>query len=163
MVGLLVAACATQPVLAFEIKPVLAGKVYRSAEPYYIDDYIDVIKAGVTIVIDLENEPGEAKAEIKRWSKIDEDITVYSIPMSGFWAPNKKQMDQLVKIVDNAITLDQVVLVHCKHGEDRTGLVSALILREETKMTKAEGWQYMLDNGFHRLLLGLTWFYWRET
>lgn len=159
----IVASCLQRPAFAFEIKPVIDHKVYRSAEPYLLEEYLDVITTGVTIVIDLENESGEAKRELKRWSQIDEDITFYSVPMSGFFAPSHKQVRDLIKIIDNAITMDQVVLIHCKHGEDRTGLIAALVLREETKMTKREGWKYMIENGFHRMLLGLTWFYWAET
>jgi hypothetical protein len=52
----------------------------------------------------------------------------------------------------------RVMLIHCSHGWDRTGLVSGMVLVLNGDMGKDEVWQYMLDTGFHWEHVGL----WRE-
>jgi len=52
----------------------------------------------------------------------------------------------------------RVMLIHCSHGWDRTGLVSGMVLVLNGDMSKDEAWQYMLATGFHWEHVGL----WRE-
>lgn len=52
----------------------------------------------------------------------------------------------------------RVMLIHCSHGWDRTGLVSGMVLVLNGDMGKDEAWQYMLATGFHWEHVGL----WRE-
>lgn len=51
-----------------------------------------------------------------------------------------------------------VVLIHCSHGWDRTGLVSGMVLVLYGDASKEEAWRYMLATGFHWEHVGL----WRE-
>ena len=52
----------------------------------------------------------------------------------------------------------RVVLIHCSHGWDRTGLVSGMVLVLYGDASKEEAWRYMLATGFHWEHVGL----WRE-
>jgi hypothetical protein len=54
-----------------------------------------------------------------------------------------------------------VVVWHCSHGEDRTGLVSGLVGMRLLGWTKEEAWRDMLEHGFHWELPGLD-AYWSE-
>lgn len=47
------------------------------------------------------------------------------------------------------------VFVHCSHGQDRTGLVTAIYRVNMDHWTKARAEQEMLKDGFHPLLHGL--------
>lgn len=47
------------------------------------------------------------------------------------------------------------VFVHCRHGQDRTGLVIGLFRVLHDGYTKAAAYQEMRLNGFHRSLIGL--------
>lgn len=53
------------------------------------------------------------------------------------------------------------VFIHCSHGEDRTGLVVAAYLHQVERWSKERARKYMLAHGFHRILLGLNW-YWNQ-
>lgn len=52
----------------------------------------------------------------------------------------------------------RVMLIHCSHGWDRTGLVSGMVLVLNGDMGKEAAYQYMLATGFHWEHVGL----WRE-
>ena len=49
----------------------------------------------------------------------------------------------------------RVVLIHCKHGRDRTGLVSGMVLVFNGDSDKGDAWQYVLDTGFREIHAGL--------
>lgn len=53
------------------------------------------------------------------------------------------------------------VLVHCLHGEDRTGILVALIRLQLQQWCKPDAEKEMLANGFHKMLLGL-WEFWED-
>jgi hypothetical protein len=53
---------------------------------------------------------------------------------------------------------ERVMLIHCSHGWDRTGLVSGMVLVLNGDMGKETAYQYMLATGFHWEHVGL----WRE-
>lgn len=50
------------------------------------------------------------------------------------------------------------VLIHCTHGQDRTGLIIG-IRRLSEGWTKEQSWNEMLERGFHPELLGLVSFW----
>jgi hypothetical protein len=51
-------------------------------------------------------------------------------------------------------------LVHCTHGQDRTGLVLACYREWSQGWPKAAAQKEMLDDGFHPMLRGL-WDFWQ--
>lgn len=64
-------------------------------------------------------------------------ITSIAVPMSGISAPTFGQMDRALALLSNAGR--QPVLVHCKHGEDRTGVtVAAFRVEIERRLSVLE-------------------------
>lgn len=55
--------------------------------------------------------------------KPDRHITSEAVPMSGIGAPSFEQIDRALAILANPTK--RPILVHCKHGEDRTGVTVA--------------------------------------
>lgn len=74
-------------------------------------------------------------------------------PMSDFWAPSANQLAYLVGQIHGSSHLG-MTLVHCLHGEDRTGMVCAAY------RIMVQGWSLdqavneMMIMGFHK------WAYW---
>jgi protein-tyrosine phosphatase len=92
----------------------------RSAQPKrgnlrWLADY------GVKTILDLR-DPVSAKLE--RWEAGKVGIEVKSVPMSGISAPSFEQVDRALEVLTDP-ALPRPLLVHCLHGEDRTGLVVA--------------------------------------
>ena len=54
------------------------------------------------------------------------------------------------------------VFIHCQHGEDRTGATVGLWRMRQDNWTKPMAEKEMLQDGFHRSLFGLWWF-WKQT
>ena len=77
--------------------------------------------------------------------------------MSGFWASSDAQMKAILQIVANPANLP--IYIHCKHGQDRTGLVVALYRIFNEGWTPVEARKEMLQLGFHTMLLGLNHYF----
>src|SRR5437667_8255254 len=106
--------------LAPPIELVSAG-VYRGRRPDQAT--LQNLKAlGVKTVLDLEDDSGAVSKEKKAVGALG--MTFISEPMSGFWTPNDKEVNQIEAIMADASR--RPIFVHCLHGEDRTGLIVGL-------------------------------------
>ncbi len=124
--------------------------VYRSAQPSKVD--IKALKAfGIKTILNLNNDENVMAAE-RRAAEIN-GINLIEHPMSGFWSPDVAQVERSLDLLNDPSNYP--ILVHCKHGEDRTGLIIGL------HRVYAEGWEpeaaydEMLELGFHRSLVYL--------
>jgi tyrosine-protein phosphatase SIW14 len=106
---------------------------------------------------DISNELSDAKAR---------GLTEIRYPMSAFEPAVSdefdRHIDEILAILKTA-TPDDGIYVHCKHGQDRTGLVMGL------ERVVGEGWQpkdahdEMVRIGFHTLFLGLEEYFENKT
>jgi tyrosine-protein phosphatase SIW14 len=133
--------------------------LYRSRQPWGDDEFQQIKSLGIKTIIDLENEPGENYWEENACHHNGLDI--YKAPMSGFWAPPEFLMGQIQGKILGSLHVGSPILVHCRHGEDRSGLVIGMFRRSQG-WTKAQAWKEMIDYGFHWYLLGLTFYFWVE-
>ncbi len=113
---------------------------------------------GVRTIINLDNDKSANAGE----KVIAESLGLkyISIPMSGFWRPKDPQVIKALSAIGSPANWP--IYVHCKHGEDRTGLVIGLYRVFTEKWTPALAWAEMLRLGFHPLLLLIT-DYFRDT
>lgn len=88
---------------------------------------------------------------------VETEFTFHRYPISFysqvFDAPS---VDTICSAVDS---ITPGTFIHCRRGQDRTGLVVAeyRVWREHWPRDKARA--EMLQHGFHRSLLGLNWFW----
>ena len=138
-------------------KVVEAG-IYRSPRPSQAD--LAALKAaGVKYVLDLEDDQAAVATE-KGWAA-SLKLNFVSEPMSGFWTPNDAQVNRIEAWL--ADPKHRPVLIHCLHGEDRTGLIVGLYRVEHEGWTPAKAYQEMLANNFHQLLVFLNHYYESKT
>lgn len=131
--------------------------VYRSPRP--TADGFDYIKGTFASVISLEGLEEDAR-------EADElsPVRVFSFPI-GFFEIYMLGIsgEELDSIVDSIIAAPKPVLVHCQHGQDRTGLaiaayrVSVQGWTKDRAMQEARvfGYRYWLNYGLNR-----TWREW---
>jgi protein tyrosine/serine phosphatase len=130
--------------------------LYRGARP--TQDGIGVLKTlGVKTILNIENDVKAVDTE-RAWAQAL-DIQYISIPLSGFFAPSEGKMDQIFKVLHDPSNYP--VFLHCKHGEDRTGLVVGLYRYYDEHWAAQAAYDEMLQNGFHKALFGLN-FYFKE-
>lgn len=78
-------------------------------------------------------------------------------PMSGFFAPTDRQVDEILSQVNNPDNYP--VFVHCRFGQDRTGLIFGLYRVLLQNWTPEKAYNEMLQYNFHRELFLLDSYY----
>lgn len=131
--------------------------IWRSGRPTL--ETLTALKAkGLRGIIDLEDDDDAIAAESQMAKQLG--LIFVSYPMSGFWAPDDAQVNKIESVLAK---LKVPVLVHCLHGEDRTGLVIGLERVMNQKWKPADAYTEMLDKGFHQYLLGLDEYFREKT
>lgn len=109
--------------------------VYRSAQPSAEQLRELQRRYGIRTVLKL-NSGGEP---------VPEGVTLIHHPLSVLKEPTPQQLQEILDTIDHS---EKPLLVHCTHGEDRTGLVIALYrLRHGTATDTA--YADMMRHGFH--------------
>ena len=94
-------------------------RFFRGAQPQE-EDYKQLKALGITTIIDLTDDP-------KSYEKASAEalgMHYVNIPMSDKSYPPSEQIDQFLKLVDNAET--GKFYVHCAGGRHRTGVMGAV-------------------------------------
>lgn len=84
-------------------------------------------RLGLKSVLNLRGTPDQGFYLFEREACRILDLKLHDIAFSARRAPPKAQ---LIKLMDMLPELQKPVLIHCKSGADRTGLVSAVYLME---------------------------------
>jgi len=143
--------------LAPPIELVSAG-IYRGPRPTQAT--LQNLKSlGIRTVLNLEDDSGAVSKEKKAVAALG--MGFISEPMSGFWTPNDKEVNQIEVIM--ADTSRRPLFVHCLHGEDRTGLIVGLFRVFTQHWKPADAYKEMLSKGFHQILFLLNHYYEEKT
>jgi tyrosine-protein phosphatase SIW14 len=136
----------------------VAPGIFRGARPG-APELHRLTALGVRTVVDLEDDEVAVAAEAGVARQLG--LRFEREPMSPFLPPNDAEIDRILAMLDDARL--RPVFVHCKYGEDRTGLVIGL------HRVLAQGWapetayREMLRYGFHRALIALDHYYKEKT
>lgn len=136
----------------------LSPDIYRGARPNLAGIKI-LNDMGVRTIVDLENDQAVIKAETQTAKSFG--IRLISMPMSGFWSPNDKEVDQILRILNESSNWP--IYVHCQHGHDRTGLISGLYRIYYQGWAPKRAYREMLDLGFHPQLVFLNHYFEEKT
>ncbi len=118
--------------------------VFRSEQPDQLD-FVNLEGFGITEVLNLRRWHSDEK-EAK-----NTNLTLHRVPMR---AENIKESDviQALKIIQNR---KGNLLIHCKHGSDRTGLIVAMYRIVFQGYTKEQAIKEMTEGnfGFHSIFV----------
>jgi hypothetical protein len=119
---------------------------YRGAAPSFAG--MEQLKSlGVKTIIDLRRTPIMIDAERAYVNKLG--IEYVSLPM-GDWIPSAEKQELFLSIMNRA-SVDPTkgpVFLHCSHGSDRTGFLTALWRVKHDHWTMAQALVEMLQRGF---------------
>jgi protein tyrosine phosphatase (PTP) superfamily phosphohydrolase (DUF442 family) len=115
---------------------VIPGKVYRSSQPSGDDLREMVEKRGIKTVLNLRGvTPWDAWYQEESRANHDLNVSQEDVTMSAQALPAPAELRRVIDVFDHT---EYPVLVHCKQGADRTGLVSAVALLLYTDATLSE-------------------------
>jgi protein tyrosine phosphatase (PTP) superfamily phosphohydrolase (DUF442 family) len=132
--------------------------VWRGPRPTYAT-LAQLRSLGVKTILDLEDTQSAINTE-RGWVG-GLHMTFISEPMSGFWTPNDREVNQIEAIM--ADPSRRPIFVHCQHGQDRTGLIVGLYRVFTEHWSPAKAYKEMLAKGFHRILVFLNHYYEEKT
>jgi len=139
------------PITAFRV---VDPGIYRGARPDAAG-----LKAlsdlGVRTDLNLEDDTNAVAAESEITKSLG--IDMISKPMSGFWAPDDQEVNDILKIVANPANYP--IFIHCQHGEDRTGLIVGLYRVFYEQWTAKAAYKEMKKDGFHPILFLLNHYF----
>lgn len=141
----------------------VGGGVFRSAQPTTAEQWATLRDAyGVARVLklnfavegddDLATEAGlqVISAPIEPEGDVDFVTEVEGI----FAQPSDDDVRDILRALATADA--SPVLVHCTHGEDRTGFAIAMLRVVRDGWPKERAWHEMIAHGFHPELIGLV-------
>ncbi len=133
--------------------------VWRSGEPRSDAGWAYLKSIGITKVIKLnyDSEGSDDGARRAGMEVYELNIPPLNDLASTLDIPDSATVQKAVEILEQG----GGVLVHCTHGQDRTGLVVGVYRVMHDKKTKEDAWQEMVDHHFHQELIGLMRFWHR--
>lgn len=119
----------------FNLHEVVAGGVYRSAQPSGAFLETVVRRKGIRSVIKLnaEGESGWSRGEREAAQRLG--VKFYAVPIGVTELPGRQD---LLAMIDAIETAPRPVLVHCKSGADRTGVAAVLVAMRDGGKTLEE-------------------------
>lgn len=119
-------------------------EIYRGGRPSMSDlQYLKSI--GVNTIINIESDKYAIEKE-KNYA-LNLGLNWISSPMSMEAYPSDEQLTYLEELLTGENNFP--VFIHCKHGQDRTGLIIGLYRTLVQNWTPASSYKEMLQNGFH--------------
>lgn len=125
--------------------------IFRGARPY-AEGIQELVQRGVKTDLDLENDPRAIGAEQAEAEQAG--IKFVSREMSASETPSDAEVSDILSILEDPANYP--VYVHCKLGEDRTGLIVALYRVLDQKWQPADAYAEWVQDGFHTRLTKLS-------
>ena len=127
-----------------------AGKIsdvlYRGAQPH-AKGLPELKKLGITTIVNLRDESG-GRVEWERKRTESLGMRFVHIPVNGWKPPTDEQVAQFLKLFRDGP--QQKVFVHCRYGDDRTGVFVATYRMAMQNWTSEQSAKEMDYFGFHR-------------
>ena len=112
-----------RPLFQGNLGTVDPGRVYRSAQPG-ASLGATIERLGIRSIVDLRGG-SESDAFYRHEVEVSrrQNVDFYDIPMSASRRPTRRDLLRMVAVLDHC---QYPMLIHCKWGADRTGLMAAL-------------------------------------
>lgn len=133
----------------------VSKNIYRSGRPN--KEGLEWLKEEYNLktIINLEDKDYYVERE-KKWAE-ELSIEYNSIPMSASKTPKDKDVNKALELL--ADTQKHPIIVHCYHGQDRTGLIIGLHRVESEGWDSETAYEEMKDLGFRTWLYKLDNYY----
>ena len=119
---------------------------YRGGQPRE-DEYGQLVDLGVKTVICLRWN----KKIIRREQEIvnEHDLEFVSIPLNYWRPPSQNEIEKFFSVLEDSSR--RPVYLHCKHGSDRTGMLTAFYRIRLDGWSFEKAYEEMKNSGFHKI------------
>jgi protein tyrosine/serine phosphatase len=124
----------------------ISDSLYRGAQPN-LAHLGELKKLGVTTIVDLRSESRHTREQEQTQAE-SLGMHFVSIPVGGFNPPTSEQLAQFFLVMRQ--TPVQKIFVHCRYGEDRTGVFIAAYRIAFERWSSDQAITEMLYFGFKR-------------
>lgn len=121
------------------------GLLYRGAQPQQTG-LEELKKLGITTIVDLRRDDRQ-KADWEGREAARLGMRFVYIPVSGWTPPSEEQIEQFLELFRE--DPQPKVFLHCRFGEDRTGLFVAIYRMAVDHWTPKQALSEMYFFGFH--------------
>lgn len=126
---------------------VIPGRVYRTAQPDEGDVKDLAARHGIRTVLNLRGTtPWDGWYQGECRATAAADVSQEDVTLSAHALPFPAELKRVVEVLDRT---EYPVLIHCKQGADRTGLVSAMAMLLYTDATLDEARRQLLPRYGH--------------
>lgn len=144
------------------LREVSPGQVYRSGQLTQVG-FVDAVKRyGIRTIINLQSEhpdPDVPKSFFNRETIKESEmcrqlgvkfvsIFPHTIPRRALTSQRPEAVDQFLKVLDDPVSYPRPLLIHCKAGLHRTGIMVAIYRMEKEGWSRDEAIREMKANGF---------------
>ena len=137
---------------------VVTPDLYRGGRPSR--EALEILSGGgVRTLLNLEDDT-TAVAQEQLWAK-ELGLNEVSVPLNSFKEPHDLDVQRIFRVLTDPAFFP--VYVHCRHGQDRTGLIVGLYRVIEQDWKPKDAYAEMLQKHFHTSLFGLDLYFARET
>lgn len=157
----------------FEFDPTTAKYASSRDLPAYVDINANVARGGrptakgieqlsrkgFRTILNIENNI-EAINRERLWVE-SAGMNYISIPLGWDRAPADEEIDEILRLLKDPNNFP--IFLHCKHGEDRTGMVMGIYRVLVDGWSRQAAYEEMLELGFHKIFKALEDYFWRKT
>lgn len=136
----------------------ISDQISRGGRPERID--LEQLKnQGFKTVINLDND---SKVEATEKANVEKlGMKFYSFPMNAWQTPEDQKVNTILSLMSDQ--KNYPIFIHCHHGRDRTGMMSAIYRVLEQKWTQEAAHEEMMALGFRQIFTKMDQYFWNKT
>lgn len=126
------------------------SRLYRGAQPRE-GGIRKLASLGFKTIINLRGEDESTRAEESEAEALG--MRYFAVPLPGMRRPSDEQVERVLSFINDSE--NQLVFVHCHHGEDRTGLIVAVYRISQDGWTGEQAKAEAKRHGMHWTQVGM--------
>lgn len=137
---------------------IISDQISRGGRPE-LSDLEQLQNQGFKTVINLDND---SKVEATEKANVEKlGMQFYSFPLNAWQTPEDQKVNAILSLMSDQ--KNYPIFIHCRHGRDRTGMMSAIYRVLKQNWTQEAAHEEMLALGFRQIFTKMDQYFWNKT